>query len=73
MICGRGESDGDYAFTELMWSENQISLALDQSLILAMEDESRWMIKNNLTAERQVPSFLDYIMKDAWRRLSMGW
>ncbi len=54
----------DDAFTETIWAENQISLSLDQSLILAMEDEARWMIKNNLTTERQVPNFLDYIHED---------
>jgi NitT/TauT family transport system substrate-binding protein len=36
-------------------------LTLDQSLILAMEDEARWMISNNLTTEKTVPNFLDYI------------
>lgn len=54
----------DGTFTETIWSENQISLSLDQSLILAMEDESRWMIKNNLTTESLVPNFLDYIHED---------
>ncbi len=59
----------DDAFTETIWSENQISLALDQSLILAMEDESRWMIKNNLTAERQVSNFLDYIHEEGLKEV----
>jgi hypothetical protein len=26
-----------------------------------MEDEARWMIKNNLTNEKTVPDFRDYI------------
>jgi hypothetical protein len=26
-----------------------------------MEDEARWMIANNLTTEKQVPDFGDYI------------
>jgi hypothetical protein len=30
-----------------------------------MEDEARMMIKNNLTTERQVPNFADYIYEDA--------
>jgi len=48
-----------------IWSENQFSLSLDQSLILAMEDEARWMINNNLTTEKNVPDFLDYIYEDS--------
>lgn len=47
-----------------VWDKNQFSLSLDQSLILAMEDEARWMIKNNLTNEKNVPNFLDYIYED---------
>ncbi len=26
-----------------------------------MEDEARWIIKNNLTTEKTVPNFSDYI------------
>ena len=44
-----------------VWSENQFYLSLDQSLILAMEDEARWIVKNNLTTEKTVPNFSDYI------------
>jgi NitT/TauT family transport system substrate-binding protein len=29
-----------------------------------MEDEVRWMIKNNLTNEKQVPDFVNYIYAD---------
>jgi NitT/TauT family transport system substrate-binding protein len=29
-----------------------------------MEDEARWMISNNLTQEKQVPDFLNYIYED---------
>jgi NitT/TauT family transport system substrate-binding protein len=44
-----------------VWPENHFSLSLDQSLVTAMEDEARWMIKNNLTNEKTVPDFRDYI------------
>lgn len=54
----------DDVFTETIWSENEFPLYLDQSLILAMEDEARWMISNNLTTEKQVPNFLDFIYED---------
>ncbi len=49
----------DGAYVATVWSQNQFSLSLDQSLILAMEDEARWMIGNNLTPEKQVPNFQD--------------
>jgi NitT/TauT family transport system substrate-binding protein len=51
----------DDAYIAAIWAEHEFSLSLDQSLITAMEDEARWMIKNNLTKEKQVPDFLNYI------------
>jgi NitT/TauT family transport system substrate-binding protein len=47
-----------------VWSQNQYSLLLDQSLILAMEDEARWMIENKLTSKTTIPNFLDYLYLD---------
>ncbi len=44
-----------------IWPDHQYSLTLDQSLVTAMEDEGRWMIKNNLTSEKRIPDFRNYI------------
>ena len=54
----------DPAYVETVWSQNQFSLSLDQSLIMTMEDEARWMIANKLTSEKQIPDFLNYIFED---------
>jgi NitT/TauT family transport system substrate-binding protein len=54
----------DDAYIEVIWPRYQFALSLDQSLITAMEDEARWMIKNKLTREKSVPNFLDYIYED---------
>jgi NitT/TauT family transport system substrate-binding protein len=35
-------------------------LFLDQALILAMEDEARWMIQNKFTVQTRLPNFLNY-------------
>jgi len=59
----------DDAFVAENWHEHQFSLSLDQSLVLAMEDEARWMINNNLTSEKQVPDFLDYIYLDGLEKI----
>jgi len=34
-----------------------------------MEDEARWMIKNNLTAGKTVPDFGNYIYVDALKAI----
>ncbi len=44
-------------YMDTVWQQNQFTLSLDQSLILAMEDEARWMIKNNLTTEKTGAKF----------------
>lgn len=54
----------DAAYMETVWSQNQFSLSLDQSLVTTMEDEARWMINNNLTTEKMIPDFLHYIYLD---------
>ncbi len=48
-------------YMDTVWRQNQFSLSLDQSLITAMEDEARWMIKNNLTSEKTIPDFRKYV------------
>ena len=45
------------------WSNHQFSLSLDQSLIGAMQDESRWLIQNNLTNVTDIPDFHSFIYK----------
>lgn len=54
----------DDTYMAKIWPKQQSSVTLDQSLITAMEDEARWMIKNDLTKEKQVPDFGNYIYTD---------
>ena len=56
-------------YMETMWEENQFVLSLDQGIIVAMEDEARWMTKNNLTGGTTPPSYLDMIDQDAMREV----
>lgn len=55
----------DNEYMTSVWAEYQFSLSIDQSLITAMEDEARWMIAGGMTAETQVPNFLDHIYEEA--------
>ncbi len=54
------------------WSSHQFSLSLDQSLILAMQDESRWMIQTNLTNATDIPNFLNYIYVNGLESVKPG-
>jgi NitT/TauT family transport system substrate-binding protein len=35
-------------------------LLLDQALVLTMEDQARWLIRNGLTSQTRLPNYLDY-------------
>ncbi len=48
------------AYIISVWPEHQFSLSLDQSLLIAMNDEGRWAVNNNLTSGRTIPDFRDY-------------
>jgi sulfonate transport system substrate-binding protein len=46
------------------WPNANFTINLDQSLLLALEDESRWAVNSGLTTTRNVPNYLDYIYFD---------
>lgn len=59
----------DDAYMSEFWPEHQFSLSLDESLIAAMKDEARWMIADNLTTEKQIPDFLNYMYIDGLKAI----
>ena len=55
----------DREIMDLHWDEFLFELSLDQSLLINLEDEARWAIKNNFTDKTEVPNYLDYISIEA--------
>ena len=55
------------AEVEALWHNSTFALSLDQRLVLALEDESRWAIKNGLTQRSTVPDYLDFVYLDGLR------
>lgn len=43
------------------WPSYRFDMALNQSLVLALEDETRWAVKNNLADRGNMPNYLSYI------------
>ncbi len=62
----------DAGYMDTVWEQNQFSVSLDQSLVLAMEDEARWMIRNNLTNATSVPDFRHYIHTESMETVRPG-
>ena len=54
------------------WPNHQFSLSLDDSLILAMEEEARWAISNNLVSGTTVPNFVNYIYTNGLESVDPG-
>lgn len=55
------ESKGNPAALVAAWPTYRFGVVLDQGLILALEDEAQWAIKNRLTTAREVPNYLDHL------------
>ena len=41
-----------------------LRVSLDQRLLVSLEDEARWAIKNKLTEATQAPNYLNFIYLD---------
>jgi ABC-type nitrate/sulfonate/bicarbonate transport system substrate-binding protein len=59
LAAARYELPPDY-FNQV-WLESRYVLSLHQALLLALEDEARWSIKQQLTDQKAVPNYLTYL------------
>lgn len=65
----RKQMNYDDQYMNNEWQKHYFSVGLSQSLITSMEDETRWKIRNNMTAATEVPDFSNYISSDTLYRL----
>ncbi len=54
----------DEAMIGELWGIYHFKVTLDQSLLITLENQARWAIKNRLTDETKVPNYLDFIYLD---------
>jgi NitT/TauT family transport system substrate-binding protein len=57
------------SYMNSLWPQHQFALSLDQGLIVAMEDEARWMISNNQTVQKQIPDFVQSVHLDGLKKI----
>lgn len=55
----------DRKLTASVWSDFNFHLMLDQTVLITLEDEARWAIREGLTDKKEVPNYLDFIYMDA--------
>ncbi|MGA7876445.1 MAG: NrtA/SsuA/CpmA family ABC transporter substrate-binding protein [Desulfoferrobacter sp.] len=51
-------------------STYRFKITLDQSLLVTLESQAKWAIKNGLTDAQEIPNFLDFICSDALERVN---
>jgi NitT/TauT family transport system substrate-binding protein len=61
----KSKFDYESSYIDYSWQRHDFTVVLPQALIIAMEDQARWRIKNKLTEATGVPNYLDYIYMDA--------
>jgi NitT/TauT family transport system substrate-binding protein len=47
-----------------VWPDYRFSVSLDQTLVVVMEDQARWIIDKDLTSQKQTPNFVNDIYFD---------
>jgi NitT/TauT family transport system substrate-binding protein len=55
---------------EALWPDYEFDLSLDQSLILTLENQARWMLRRRGTPAAQLPNFREQIYLDALAGIS---
>ena len=54
------------------WADATLDVTLDQSLIIALEDETRWAIRIGLQPAVKMPNYLDYIYLEGLKSVKPG-
>lgn len=54
----------DKALLDETWDIFSFKVTLDQAMLVDLEDQTRWALKNKLTAGTSMPNYLDYIYVD---------
>lgn len=54
------------------WDGYIFEVSLYQSLLITLENEARWAIRNGLTVKTEVPNYLNYIYLDALEEVKPG-
>lgn len=61
------------SLVEGVWGDFNFQTSLDSSLLLTLEDEARWAIKNNLTKRKKIPNYLRFIYSKAMKEVGPNW
>ena len=55
----------DKELVKEVWNAFSYQVRLDQTLLITLEDETRWAMKNKLTDKTVMPNYADFIHVDS--------
>jgi NitT/TauT family transport system substrate-binding protein len=67
IIAERSNLDLSTLFS--IWPKSRFEVRLDQDLVILMEHEARWAMRNKLTGSTRVPNYLDFIYIDGLQKI----
>jgi len=59
----------DISLVQEIWSHFNFHVGLDQTLLITLEDETRWAIKNKLTDKTEMPDYRQYIHAESLKAI----
>lgn len=57
------------SYISTVWDRNNFNLSLTQTLLKSMQDESTWLINNNLTTQKTAPTITNYVNTSALKAI----
>jgi len=60
----------DHSTLISLWPKSRFEVRLDQDLLILMEHETRWAIRNKLTGSTRLPNYLDFIYIDGLEKIN---
>lgn len=62
-------SNLDHSTLISLWPKSRFEVRLDQDLLILMEHETRWAIRNKLTGSTRLPNYLDFFYMDGLEKI----
>jgi NitT/TauT family transport system substrate-binding protein len=54
---------------ETVWPQLNLQVSLDQGILSSLEDKARWAVKNEITDQKNIPNFLNYVYAEALKQV----
>ncbi|MBF0277880.1 MAG: NrtA/SsuA/CpmA family ABC transporter substrate-binding protein [SAR324 cluster bacterium] len=60
----------DQEVTSTLWEDFVFKITLDQSLLISLEDEARWLIRSKKTDKKEIPNYLNFVLPEVLKAVN---